>query len=239
MDANAYNGHGPGMEAAGARSKGFLSGLFSNEHYVKREAEDQLKAQEESDDDADEDVRAAGQGAQYRERKVWGAQERLAVGAEVQIHSLTSEAALHYNEFRGELLRFDLERGRWDVRITTAEADCKGKVLALKPANLQRIMAHCSRGAAGETSVAAAGEDARLEIGALVQVHSLTGAPEHNNKHGILESLDPATGRWVVRLVISGGASKHLSLKIQNVAFLLSAAEMALAERLRPPKGTE
>ncbi len=58
----------------------------------------------------------------------------LAVGCEVQIHSLTS--ATEHNGFHGHLIRFDSEKGRWDVSITIGQ---KGKVLALKPANLSLL----------------------------------------------------------------------------------------------------
>ena len=50
---------------------------------------------------------------------------------------------------------------------------------------------------------------------------------------------DPATGRWEVKVVQNGGANKRLLVKAQNISFLLSAAEMAQAKRMNPPKGNE
>ena len=63
-----------------------------------------------------------------------GTSGALAVGCEVQIHSLTSATEL--NGSRGHLLGFDAEKGRWDVSITIGQ---KGQVLALKPANLSLL----------------------------------------------------------------------------------------------------
>ena len=68
---------------------------------------------------------ASGRGA--------GTSGALAVGCEVQIHSLIS--ATEHNGSRGHLIRFDSEKGRWDVSIVGQ----KGQVLALKPANLSLL----------------------------------------------------------------------------------------------------
>ncbi len=62
-----------------------------------------------------------------------GSSGALAVGCEVQIHSLIS--ATEHNGSRGHLIHFDSEKGRWDVSIVGQ----KGQVLALKPANLSLL----------------------------------------------------------------------------------------------------
>jgi hypothetical protein len=151
------------------------------------------------------------------------------VGVEVQIHSLTS--ATEHNGSRGELVRFDSGKGRWDVRIGIGQ---NGRVLALKPDNLYRVMARESRAAEGTTTMGALGSDHRLEVGALVKVHSLTGAVEHNGAHGTLVRLDERTERWEVQIVErGGGASKTLALKPANLTFMASAADMAKLDAWR------
>ena len=170
--------------------------------------------------------------------RTWLNEDELHPGAEVQVHSLTG--ATEHNGARGELVRFDSEKGRWDVRITIGH---KGRVLALKPDNLYRVVARESRDAGGATAMAAPGSDHRLEAGAVVKVHSLTGAVEHNGAHGTLVRLDEQTGRWEVQIVArGGGASKTLALKPANMAFMASAADMAKVDawchERQGPKGS-
>ena len=222
----------------------FWAGLFSKEQHDRREAElaaaaaaqaRRLEAQEDDDDDVDGLVGPRERHGTVN-RSDLAPPERLRVGAEVQVHSLTGEACMHYNHLRGELICLDADRGRWNVRITSAAYG--GKVLALKPGNLRCMLARNGHGCE-EVRLAAPREDPRFENGALVQLHSLAGAPEHNECHGVLERLDPATGRWEVKVVQNGGANKRLLVKAQNISFLLSAAEMAQAKRMNPPKGNE
>lgn len=185
----------------------------------------------DSDDSGDDDRCSGRRGTQENDTT---SSDQLAVGAEVQIHGLSS--SMGHNGSRGCLLRYAEEKGRWEVRITIGE---RGKVLLLKPENLLVVMANESRAAAGEKSVGVAGADPRLEVGAVVQVHSLVGAPEHNGSCCILERLDSATGRWEARTVPKSGQSKVLALKPANMAWVLSAAERAQGMRMRPPKGDE
>lgn len=215
-----------GMDAV-KKKGGFLSGLFGGK---KKGAGPPMvgrlpaKEEVESDDD-DSDEQPQGRGGE----------ERLDVGADVQIHSLTGST--EHNGSRGQLVRFDEDTGRWDVCITIGQ---RGRVLALKPANLYRVMAKESWAAAGESTMAAPGDDNRLEIGALVQVHSLSAAPEHNGVHGVLELLDTPTGRWQVKtLAKTGGHSKTLALKPANLMWMVSAADVDRSKAWRPPKGDE
>ena len=174
----------------------------------------------------------ADEGGGVRRRK--GGEGRLAVGAEVQIHGLTG--SMEHNGSRGHLLRHDEEKGRWEVQLTIGE---RGRVMLLKPANLQVSMADESWAAAGETSMAVPGQDRRLEVGAVVRVHSLLSVPEHNGACCILERLDTESGRWEARTVPENGKGKTLALKPANMTWMLSAADRAKGIRLQPPKGTE
>jgi hypothetical protein len=181
-----------------------------------------------SDDEGDDDDEACRQRGRP-DGRTWLDDEALHVGAEVQIHSLTG--ATEHNGSRGELLRFDSEKGRWDVRIGIGQ---KGRVLALKPDNMHRVMARESRAAEGTTSLGAPGSDHRLEVGVLVKVHSLTGAVEHNGAHGTLVRLDECTGRWEVKKVVRGGGEEQtLALKPANLTFMASAADMAKLDAWR------
>ena len=180
-----------------------------------------------SDDEGDDDDDASRQRGRL-DGRTWLDEEALNVGVEVQIHSLTG--ATEHNGSRGELLRFDSEKGRWDVRIGIGQ---NGRVLALKPDNLYRVMARESRAAEGTTAMGAPGNDHRFEVGALVKVHSLTGAVEHNRAHGTLVRLDERTGRWEVQTVERGGGAKTLSLKPENLTLMASAADMAKLDAWR------
>jgi hypothetical protein len=89
-----------------------------------------------------------------------GTSGALAVGCEVQIHSLLS--ATEHNGSRGHLIRFDSEKGRWDVSITIGQ---KGQVLALKPANLSLHATPKKNKAAVEKAAAEkAADDAKVAI---------------------------------------------------------------------------
>ena len=81
------------------------------------------------------------------------------MGAEVQVHSLTGEASMHYNHLRGELIRLDADRGRWNVLITRAAHG--GKAQALKPGNLRYMLARHEHGCE-EIRLAAPREDPRF-----------------------------------------------------------------------------
>jgi hypothetical protein len=186
----------------------------------------------DSDSGSDSDSSAGAEGGGVRRRG--GGEGGLAVGAEVQIHGLTG--SMEHNGSRGHLLRHDAEKGRWEVQITIGE---RGRVLLLKPVNLQVVMADESWAAAGETSMAAPGQDRRLEVGAVVRVHSLLSVPEHNGACCILERLDTESGRWEARTVPESGKGKTLALKPANMTWMLSAADRAKGIRLQPPKGTE
>jgi hypothetical protein len=194
-------------------------------------------AASDSSEDSGEDIDRGGDGGAHRgggARNERSRADHLAVGAEVQIHGLSG--SMEHNGSRGHLLCYDEEKGRWEVQITVGE---RGKILLLKPANLLSAMANESRAAAGEKSVDLPGADPRLEVGAVVQVHSLQSAPEHNGCCCILERIDSARGRWEARTVPTSGKGRVLALKPANMAWVLSAADRAQGMKLRPPKGNE
>ena len=56
----------------------------------------------------------------------------LTIGATVKTHSLAS--ATEYNGSQGTLVKFIMEKGRWEVKISD-----EPKVLALKPENLELV----------------------------------------------------------------------------------------------------
>ena len=191
---------------------------------------DAVLSSSEGESSGDEDSCCGGDENRKQKKKM----EDLHVGSDVQIHSLA--CGTEHNGSRGKLLRFDLDKGRWDVAITIGLA---GKVLALRPANLSLVMASETAAASGKTCMAAPGGESRLEVGALVRVHALTNAPEHNGLHGLLENFDAGTGRWKVKTVTKHGPGKTLALKPTNLIWMLSAADKARGASMRPPKGTE
>ena len=214
----------------GKERKGMFSGLWGGKRTGEERDEKSKKREDvesESDDDNDNDT----DGTPYSHAAYSNASHpdgALAVGCEVQIHSLTS--ATEHNGSRGHLIRFDAEKGRWDVCITIGQ---KGKVLALKPANLSLALAKESR-AAADASAMAAPDYNKLEVGAMVQIHSLSTSPELNDTSGILHKFDESTGRWEVRTTLKGGATKTVALKPSNLAWLVSASDMDRVKAMRP-----
>jgi len=52
--------------------------------------------------------------------------------------------------------------------------------------------------------MACAEAEADLVVGEAVKLHSLQSSPEHNDALGELHEYDASTGRWAVKLVLSG-----------------------------------
>jgi hypothetical protein len=88
--------------------------------------------------------------------------------------------------------------------------------------------------AATDASAMAAPDYNKLEVGAMVQIHSLLASPELNDASGILHRFDESTGRWEVRTTLKGGATKTVALKPSNLAWLVSASDMDRVKTMRP-----
>ena len=99
--------------------------------------------------------------------------------ARVELHSLL--AASVKNGIRGRLVSYNTERERWLVELDD------GDFFMLKPTNLRLVEVKT-------------GDDGQLQVGQMVEFHSLMHSPHFNGSRGQLSQFDPETGCWLVTL---------------------------------------
>jgi len=98
--------------------------------------------------------------------------------AQVELHSLRAE---ENNGKRGRLVSYNTETGRWLVELGD------GVFFKLKPANLRVVEVKTC-------------DDDQLQVGQMVEFHSLMHSPHFNGSQGQLSQFDPETGCWLVTL---------------------------------------
>jgi thioredoxin 1 len=70
-----------------------------------------------------------------------------------------------------------------------------------------------------------------IPTGTKVQVHGLTGAPQHNGLKGSVAAYNPLKGRYIVKASAHDGSdSRELSLKRANILQLISATLVSSGE---------